>query len=88
LGAIWSTASHFGMFCYENSADVIEKLTKIFNAVNDNGYGYFYEANTRNRNKPEHPIIKKIKNGEKDISLILPKGFKDANYWLPNELKK
>jgi hypothetical protein len=88
LGALWSTVSHFGMFYYENSADIIEKLSKRFNAVDDNGYGYFYEANTRNRNKPEHPIINKIKNGEKDINLILPKGYKDANYWLPNELKK
>lgn len=89
LGALWSTVSHFGMFCFmEDSADLIEKLTKRFNAIDDSGYGYFYEANTRNRNNPEHPIIKRIKNGEKDMNIIIPKGFKDINYWLPNELKK
>ena len=89
LGALWSTQSHFGVFCFgEDSADIIELLSKRFNAIDDNGYGYFYGPNTRNRNNPEHPIIKKIKNGEKDITMILPKGFKEVNYWLPDELKK
>jgi len=88
MGALWSTASHFGMFFSEDSADVIELLSKRFNAIDDNGFGYFYGPNTRDRNNPEHPIIQKIKNGKKDINLILPKGFKEANYWLPNELKK
>ena len=89
LGVLWSTASYFGVFCFgEDSAGIIELLSKRFNAIDDNGYGYFYGPNTKDRNNPEHPIIKKIKNGEKDINLILPKGFKEANYWLPNELKK
>jgi hypothetical protein len=88
LGVLWSTATHFSMFYFEDSAGVIETLSKKFNAIDDNGFGYFYESNTKHRNNPEHPIIKKIRNGEKDISVILPKGFKDINYLLPNELKK
>jgi very-short-patch-repair endonuclease len=86
-GALWSTEIHFGMFIFNDSAQIIESFSKRFNAVDDEGYGYFYGSNTRGRNNPEHPIIDKIKNGQKSIDIILPKGFKDKEYWIPKKLK-
>ena len=76
------------MFFFDNSAQIIEDISKRFNAVDDKGYGYFYGPNTRNRNNPKHPIIEKIKTGQKGIEIILPRGYKDINYWIPDELKK
>ena len=87
-GALWSTEIHFGEFFFENSAQIIDDLTKRFNAVDNNGYGYFYGPNTRDRNNPKHPIIDKIKHGKKNIDIILPKGHKEINYWIPKELSK
>lgn len=86
-GVLWSTEIHFGMFVFENSADIIETITKRFNAIDENGIGYFYGGQTRERNNPEHPIIEKIKGGKADAGLIIPKGFKDRNFWLPEKLK-
>jgi very-short-patch-repair endonuclease len=87
-GVLWSTEILFGMFISENSAQIIDTITKRFNAVDDNGYGYFYSGQTRNRNNLEHPIIEKIKNGKADIELIMPRGHEDRNYWLPDNLKQ
>lgn len=85
-GVLWSTEIHFGMFVFENSASIIDTITKRFNAVDENGFGYFYGGQTRGRNNPEHPIIEKIKNGKANIGLIIPKGHQDRNYWLPKKL--
>jgi len=85
-GALWSTEVLFGNFFFENSAQIIDDFTKRFNAIDKNGYGYFYDSNTRDRNNPKHPIIEKIKNGEKNIDILLPKGYKNINYWIPKEL--
>ena len=87
LGALWGTKIHFGMFIFENSAQIIDTITNRFNAIDENGYGYFYEGQTRNRNNPEHPIINEIREGNTAIDLILPKGYKDRNYWLPTILQ-
>jgi very-short-patch-repair endonuclease len=87
FGALWSAGTHFGMFCFDDSANVIETMTKRFNAVDKNGYGYFYGPNTMGRNNPKHPIIDKIKNRESKIDMILPKGYKNINYWIPKELQ-
>jgi very-short-patch-repair endonuclease len=87
FGALWSTEIHFGMFYFPDSVKIIETITKRFNAVDKNGYGYFYGPNTMGRNNPKHPIIDKIKSKEKDINLILPKGYEDKNYWIPYELQ-
>ncbi len=87
-GVLWSTEIHFGMFVFENSASIIDTITKRFNAVDEDGYGYFYSGQTRERNNPEHPIIEKIKNGKAGIELIIPKGHQDINFWLPDKLKK
>lgn len=86
-GVLWSTEIHFGMFVFENSADIIETITKRFNAIDENGIGYFYGGQTRDRNNPEHPIVEKIKGGKADAGLIIPKGFTDRNFWLPEKLK-
>jgi very-short-patch-repair endonuclease len=86
-GALWSTEIHFGMFFFDDSAQIIETISKRFNAVDENGYGYFYGPNTRNRNNPKHPIIERIKNGEISLELILPKNYKEKDYWIPDELK-
>jgi very-short-patch-repair endonuclease len=88
FGALWSTNVHFGDFYFPDSADIIEKITQRFNAVNENGYGYFYEGRAGKRNKPQHAIIEQIKKGKKDIRLLLPKGYQNKNYWLPDELKQ
>lgn len=87
-GVLWSTEVHFGMFVFENSADIIDSITKRFNAVDENGYGYFYGGHTRERNNPEHPIIEKIKAGKENVELIIPKGQQDRNYWLPEKLRQ
>ena len=87
-GVLWSTEIHFGMFVFENSADIIMTITRRFNAVDENGYGYFYGGQTRDRNNPEHPIIEKIKNGKADIGIIIPRGSDNRNIWLPEKLKQ
>lgn len=87
-GVLWSTNIHYGMFVFENSADIIDTITKRFNAVEENGIGYFYGKHTRERNNPEHPIIGNIKTGKENVGLIIPKGYKDRNYWLPDKLKE
>lgn len=88
FGVLWSTEVHFGMFVSEDSASIIDTITKRFNAVEENGYGYFYGGQTRERNNPEHPVIEKIKSDKADIRLIIPKGHQDVNYWLPEKLKQ
>jgi len=86
-GALWSTEIHFGHFLFNDSAEIIETITKRFNAIDNTGYGYFYGGNTRLRNNPEHPIIEKIKTGKVNVDTILPRGYKDRNYWFPDKLK-
>lgn len=69
LGVLWSTEVHLGMFVFENSADIINIITKRFNAVDNDGYGYFYGPGTKGRNNPEHPILEKINQGQKILEL-------------------
>ncbi|MEI6389833.1 MAG: hypothetical protein WCT12_01900 [Verrucomicrobiota bacterium] len=84
-GAIWSAGQGalFGNFIFDDAADLIEQFTCRFNAVGGDGYGYFYGPNTRGRCNPEHPIIKKIRDGKAPRSLLLPRGYKDETRWLP-----
>ena len=88
-GAIWSAADMalFGNFVFADSAALIEQFTNRFNAVDEDGYGYFYGPNTRNRCNPEHPIISQIRRGLKSRTLLLPKGFTDEALWLPQALR-
>lgn len=87
-GALWSTNILFGDFFFSNSAQIIETITKRFNAVDNEGFGYFYGPNTHGRNNPEHPIIEKILQGKEDIKKLLPKGYNDIERWLPQKLIK
>ena len=68
------------MFYFENSAQIIETITKRFNAVDKEGFGYIYGPNTQGRNNPQHPMIANIISGKNDINVILPKGYKDRNF--------
>lgn len=92
-GALWSTRVFFGDFLFDNSAQIIEELTKPFNAAPDGEYGYFYEGwdeGTYGRVKEEHPIIKRIMSGKVAIERLIPKGISPGteNNWLPSCLCK
>lgn len=91
LGALWSTKIHFGEFYFDNSSEIIRELTNQFNAAPDDDYGYFYEADGFDRQKPEHPIVKSILSGRlKDGNKrLLPNGIDNAKAqsWLPKKLK-
>lgn len=92
-GALWSTTVFFGDFSFDNSAQIIEEITKPFNASPDGEYGYFYEewnADEYGRLKEEHPIVKRIMNGEAAIERLIPKGADPSakNKWLPRCLQK
>lgn len=87
-GALWSTKVFLGDFLFDNSAQIIEDITKPFNAAPDGEYGYFYEGwdeGTYGRIKEEHPIIKRIMNGRVAIDRLIPKGIDPGteNKWLP-----
>ncbi|MDR1848206.1 MAG: hypothetical protein LBR17_08875 [Bacteroidales bacterium] len=83
FGALWSTNCLFGDFVFDNSAEIIDVITKRFNAVDADGYGYFYESNSRNRTKPEHPILQAIITGKEKQSRLIPQGCQHKEYWLP-----
>ena len=68
---------------FDDAADLIEQFTCRFNAVGEDGYGYFYGLNTRGRYNPEHPIVKEIRDGKAARSLLFPKRYKDETRWLP-----
>lgn len=80
LGSLWTTNILFGDFVFDNSAEIIETITKQFNAAEDNGVGYFY---VKNDIKPEHSIIEQIKKNPTKENRLLPKGFKKKSFWLP-----
>jgi len=87
FGALWSTEVHFGMFVFEDSATIIETLTSRFNAVDGEGFGYFYGPNTRGRNNPQHPIVDEIRSGKRPREILIPKGYKVISRWLPTVLQ-
>lgn len=83
LGALWSTNEHFGKFLFEDSAQIVEGINNRFRAERDGSFGYFYGPDTAGRNNPEHPIIKQIQQGKKDVKLLLPRGYSDMRLWVP-----
>ena len=92
-GALWSTKVFFGDFLFDNSAQIIDDITKPFNAAPDGEYGYFYEKwdeDVCGRIKEEHPIIKRIMNGKVAIERLIPKGVdpRMKEKWLPTCLCK
>lgn len=91
LGALWSTKVFFGEFFFDNSAEIIDTITRQFNAA-PNGYGYFYEKwNLENGiQKEEHPILESIRKKRKNVNVLIPKGVNsqsDINYWIPGCLE-
>ena len=85
-GALWSTKVFFGDFSFDNSAQIIEEITKQFKAAPNGEYGYFYEKwddSNYGRIKEEHPIIKRIINGKKSIEQLIPNGADTKESWLP-----
>lgn len=74
-GALWSTTVFFGHFFWDNSASIIEELTKPFNAASQ-GYGYFYEKwdDEKGPIKAAHPIINKILEEKESVKILIPKG--------------
>jgi len=82
-GLIWNSNIHFGDFVFDDSSIIIDTISKRFNCVNDDGYGYYY-VNSKGRNNPTHPIISKIMCGKESVDRLLPKGYVDKDYWLPN----
>lgn len=88
LGALWSTNYFFGDFVISNASNVIIEETKRFNAIDTNGFGYFYGANAKEqRHITPHGIINRIlKRPEKIKSLIPPDWDGDKEYWLPEPL--
>lgn len=86
FGCLWNCNVHFGDFCFENSAQIIETISQRFN-VYRNGYGYFYEGNSFGRKNLEHPIISKIIKGKEKIDRLIPRGFNNKDIWIPEKLK-
>lgn len=88
IGALWSTNILFGDFVFDDSAAVIEAMTARFNAVDEAGYGYFYEPNARGMAKPEHFLVGQIAAGRAHRSRLLPRGHEDESRWLPATLRE
>ena len=90
-GAIWGSEILWGNVS-EKVKQRIFDLSKSFNAIHEDGIGYFYEL-WEDRNhviKPAHPLINMIKKGEKTIELLLPANIdaEEKKFWLPKELWK
>jgi len=85
-GALWSSLIHFGDFIYEDSSELIEELSEIFNCQRHKSYGYFYEEWSLNEYKPEHKIIEDIRNKKQKLNRIIPKNTKHIEKWVPKSL--
>jgi hypothetical protein len=81
--SVWSTKAHFGDFVLPDASDIIIGLSQRFNAVGADGLGYMY-LDGRTKNKPVHPIVKRIMVGsEKKERLIPPGSDRPEAFWLP-----
>ncbi len=90
FGALWSTKFQFGSFSISDPAKVIIAESKRFNAIRENGIGYFYGADeNEKRCMPTHPIVQDILSGAKTVDVLIPPGWKgDKCFWLPQILWK
>ena len=88
LGALWSTNVHFGDFVFEDSANIIKDMCLRFGAWGLTGACDFYEENSKNRIKPEHPIIEKIKLGKESRGRLIPKGSSELELWIPEKIRR
>jgi len=86
LASVWSTKAFFGDFVYPESASLIIEITEQFRATREDGIGYMY--GNEHTNKPVHPIVKRILDGEESRQRLVPRGNKKPeSFWLPNELR-
>jgi hypothetical protein len=86
--SVWSTKAHFGDFVMTNSAEIVIELSQRFNAVGADGLGYMYLA-SRTRNKPVHPIVKRIMEGKQQREKLIPKGNdRTTSFWLPECIER
>lgn len=86
-GALWSANAHFGDFIFEDSADIIKTMSERFGAWREDGACSFYEENSLDRVKPEHPILNRIFSGHENVNRIIPKGYTDINKWIPEKIR-
>ncbi len=90
-GAIWGSEVFFGSSTEKVKNKIID-LSKKFNAIHNDGIGYFYELWEENGHviKPAHPIIEMIKEGKHTIDKLLPANLdvEEKKFWLPKELWK
>ena len=85
IGALWSSKALFGNFCIEKPSELILSETKRFNAIRDDGIGYFYGSENDGRVMPEHPIVEKILNDEAAINVLIPPDVNtDYEFWIPS----
>ena len=86
FGALWSTNCHFGDFYFDDSAEIIIRMSERFNAWTEQSACNFYELNSLGRIKPEHPILEKIRCGKERKERLLPKGYKNLAEWIPDNI--
>jgi hypothetical protein len=86
--SVWSTKAHFGDFVLSNSAEIVVELSQRFNAVGKDGLGYMYLA-IRTKNKPVHPIVKRIMDGKVRRERLIPqKNDRPTSFWLPECIER
>lgn len=85
-----SSDRNFGSFSISDPAKVIIAESKRFNAIRENGIGYFYGADeNEKRCIPTHPIVQELLSGSKSVDILIPPGLKgDKRFWLPQKLWK
>lgn len=85
-GALWTTTKYFHDFTIPSPSETIIKLTRRFNAEDENGIGYFYEKKDGPRFQPAHNLLSKVRKDHSKIKLFIPNDAQDYKYWLPKEI--
>jgi len=80
--AMWSANAHLSMFVFDDSAKVVTDLSQRFNSIRDN-FSYCY-LEDKESGKPEHSVLKKIRCGKVNKSILIPRGGEmDQDFWVP-----
>lgn len=86
--SVWSTKAHFGEFVFPDSSEIIVGLSSRFNAIGADGIGYMY-LDSHTKNKPVHPIVKRIMDGKAKRDRLIPRGSeKPSAFWLPECIER
>lgn len=85
MASVWSTKAHFGDFQLPQAARVIEKISRRFGAIRNDGIGYMYlDTHTA---KPIHPIVNLIACGREQRARLIPRDSdRPPEFWLPSAL--